>query len=728
MLILALFCAYPMCHAQNKTGQVEAAKGLITRLIPSHARFFDVAIIPQQNGKDVFTLEQRNGKILLSGSNGVSVASALNYYLKNFTYCDISWNGNNLNLPKVLPAIGSKIEKVTFFDRRYYLNYCTFNYTMSWWGWERWEKEIDFMALNGINMPLAVTGQEAIWDRVYKKMGFTDADLESFYSGPAYLNWNYMGNLDGWGGPLPKSWMESHEVLQKKILERERALGMTPVLPAFTGHVPPSFNKVFPEVKLKTTQWVNFAPVNIIDPSEEMFTTIGRKFMEEQTAAYGTDHLYSADTFNENVPPTPDSTYLSEMSKKVYQSMAAYDPEAIWVMQAWMFSHNDDFWKPTQIKALLNAIPNDKMIVLDLYSETYPIWNKSESYYGKPWIWNMLHNFGGNIGMFGRMEPVVNGPSKVVKDPKKGNLVGIGLTPEGLEQNPVIYQLMMDNIWNTETIDLKAWLDNYALRRYGKKNVDAEEAWQVLRKTAYSGGKSSGTPKGIVSARPTFNSSTRQIIPHKAYQDKDFIVAWDKLIKASADLKKSEGFQYDLVDVTRQALANYGDVLQRKFAADYKNKDLANFEKRSTAFLNLISDMDQLLATRKDFLLGTWLNSAKGWGTTPAEKKLYEKNARNLITVWGDTTCRLNDYAARQWSGMLSGFYKPRWQQFINLSTQALKANKEVNLQAFENTIRRWEWNWVNSNEVYKDSTVGDPIQVANMLYTKYRKQIEENL
>lgn len=147
----------------------------------------------------------------------------------------------------------------------------------------------------------------------------------------------------------------------------------------------------------------------------------------------------------------------------------------------------------------------------------------------------------------------------------------------------------------------------------------------MLRKTAYSGGKSSGTPKGIVSARPTFNSSTRQIIPHKAYQDKDFIVAWDKLIKASADLKKSEGFQYDLVDVTRQALANYGDVLQRKFAADYKNKDLANFEKRSTAFLNLISDMDQLLATRKDFLLGAWLNSAKGWGTTPAEKNYMKR-------------------------------------------------------------------------------------------------------
>jgi len=46
-----------------------------------------------------------------------------------------------------------------------------------------------------------------------------------------------MGNLDGWGGPLPLSWMESHRDLQQKILQRERSLGMKPILQSFTGHV-----------------------------------------------------------------------------------------------------------------------------------------------------------------------------------------------------------------------------------------------------------------------------------------------------------------------------------------------------------------------------------------------------------------------------------------------------------------------------------------------------------
>ncbi len=112
-------------------------------------------------------------------------------------------------------------------------------------------KEIDWMALNGINMPLAILGQNSNWRTVYKSLGFTDKDLEEFFSGPAYFNWFWMGNLDAWGGPLPQSWLQSHEVLQKKILERERSLGMTPILPAFTGHVPSSFKEKFPKAKLK---------------------------------------------------------------------------------------------------------------------------------------------------------------------------------------------------------------------------------------------------------------------------------------------------------------------------------------------------------------------------------------------------------------------------------------------------------------------------------------------
>lgn len=45
------------------------------------------------------------------------------------------------------------------------------------------------MVLNSFNFVLAFNGQEAIWDRVYKKLGLSDAAIAEHFSGPAFLSW-----------------------------------------------------------------------------------------------------------------------------------------------------------------------------------------------------------------------------------------------------------------------------------------------------------------------------------------------------------------------------------------------------------------------------------------------------------------------------------------------------------------------------------------------------------
>lgn len=118
---------------------------------------------------------------------------------------------------------------------------------------------------------------------------------------------------------------------------------MTPVLPAFTGHVPPSFEIRFPEAKIDKTEWIDYPAVSILSPSDSMFTVIAKMFVEEEIGTYGTNHYYTADTFNENLPPTSDPEYLASMSNVVYEGMAGADPDAVWVMQAWLFYHQADF-------------------------------------------------------------------------------------------------------------------------------------------------------------------------------------------------------------------------------------------------------------------------------------------------------------------------------------------------------------------------------------------------
>ena len=118
------------------------------------------------------------------------------------------------------------------------MNYCTHSYSAAWWNWDRWEYEIDMMALNGINMPLAITGTESVWYATLIDLGFTDEEARDFLAGPAFLAWQLMTNLEHHGGPLPMSWIKSHEELGKKILERELAFGMKPIQQGYSGFVP----------------------------------------------------------------------------------------------------------------------------------------------------------------------------------------------------------------------------------------------------------------------------------------------------------------------------------------------------------------------------------------------------------------------------------------------------------------------------------------------------------
>ncbi|RQO79299.1 alpha-N-acetylglucosaminidase [Pedobacter sp. KBW01] len=730
MKLKILLSALLVLFAGNLWSQAYLASSnqLIKRILPKRYQSFVTESMPSLNGRDIFEIESKNNQIVLRGSSGVALASAFYHYLTEYAHCQITWNGTNLKLPATLPTVRGKIKKETPYDYRYYLNYCTFNYSMSWWDWPRWEKEIDWMALHGINMPLAITGEEYTWYLLYKEMGFTNEELKGFFTGPAYFSWFWMGNIDGWGGPLPVAWMKSHFELQKKILARQRSLGMKPVLPAFTGHVPAAFKNKFPQAKLKATNWTNgFADTYILDSEDPMFAQIGKKFLQKQTELLGTDHLYSADTFNENEPPSADPAYLGNLSARIYDGMSAADPKAIWVMQGWLFYSDRKFWKEAQTEALLNAVPNDKMILLDLATEIEPVWKRTKGFYGKPWIWNMLHNFGGNTNLFGRMDVVATAPAEALNNPQSGKMKGIGLSMEGIEQNPVLYELMMDNVWQTKPIELNSWLPKFVRNRYGKSNVNALKGWEILRKTVYNVPADKYIRDGaesIIQARPTFDSLTRWAKTTLNYREHDLLLAWDEFVKAAPLCKTSDGFQYDLVDVTRQVMANYALPIQRKIVAAYRQKDLGKFKTESQHFIALIDDMDRLLATRKDFMLGPWVSTARQWGQTPAEKALYEMNAKDLITLWGDAKNPLNEYACRQWSGLLSDFYKPRWQLFFTRAAQSLNQQTDFNTNLFKEEVSNWEWKWVNQRKDYPTQTIGNPVTVALQMYQKYRKTI----
>jgi alpha-N-acetylglucosaminidase len=514
-------------------------------------------------------------------------------------------------------------------------------------------------------------------------------------------------------------------LLQQKIVQRERELGMKPVLPAFTGHVPSAFKKKFSNAKLKTTNWKNgFEDTYILDPEDSLFAAIGKRFLKTQTKLFGTDHLYSADTFNENEPPSDDINYLAKLSGRLYKSMNETDPASVWVMQGWLFYSDRKFWKDPQIKALLTAVPDDHMILLDLAAEIEPIWKRTNAFYGKPWIWNMVHNFGGNISMFGRMDGVAAGPAEALHDKASGHMAGIGLTMEGIEQNPVMYELLTQHVWQNEPVDLNQWIGWYLNNRYGISDTNAIKAWEVLRQTAYNGKTIRDGAESIITGRPTFDSTTVWTRTKLNYKPQDLLPAWDFMVAASAQCKNSDGFQYDFVDITRQVLANYADAVHERFVRAYRDKDRIAFKKYSDEFLQIITDMDSLLGTRKDFLLGEWISDARKFGNDAGEKALYERNARDLITLWGDANSPLHEYSCRQWSGLLNDFYKARWIKFFKTVSDSLESGKDFDQVVFGKYISDWEWQWVNMRKDYPVEPTGNSIQESLRLYRKYDNEI----
>jgi alpha-N-acetylglucosaminidase len=692
-----------------------AAQDLLRRLLPHQTDQFAFEVIAPVYGRDVFELETVHNKLVIRGNTGVAMARGLNWYLKYYCDCQVSWQGNQLHLPDPLPMVQSKVRQVTWARHRYFLNYCCFGYSLPWWDWKQWERLIDWMALNGVNLPLSVTGQEAVWQAVCRRLGLSEAQISAFLAGPPYLPFGWMGCLDGWGGPLPQSWIDRHEDLEKKILARERSLGMTPVLQGFTGHVPPGVAEKYPDAKWHQIHWIEWN-TKLLDPLDPLFAKIAGLFLEEQTRLFGTDHYYAADTFIEMTPPSGDLEYLDRLGRAIYDGMARSDSHAVWVLQGWTFMNQAQFWTPPRFKAFLDAAPNERMVVLDLFCESKPMWSRTDAFCGKPWLWCNVQNFGGTVCLGGALERNNTALQAARRDPQAGTLIGLGFVNEGLGYNPPVYDLMYEMAWRDQPVDLDQWIKGYARHRYGKANRDAALAWQTLLDTVYT--SPPGT-RSMIDHLPTLKAGGGS-----PYNNAQLAKAWQRLLEAAGDAGNVDAYRFDLVNVARQVLSNHASRLHQRIAAAYASGDATAFRSAADAFLQLIRDLDGLLRTRQEFLLGPWLENAKRWGATDAERARFEWNARRVLTLWGATPA-IDDYARKEWSGMLNGYYLERWDKFLSAAGKALEDKVPFDEERSVRELRRWTARWADQQETYPAQPTGDSVRIARRLWTKYSESFK---
>ena len=663
-----------------------------------------------KDGKDVFVISSKDGKPFIQGSSLSALTTGIGWYLNHYVHVNLTWNNLTTDLSKVELPVPEKAEtRNCSADYRYYLNYCTYSYSMAFWTQERWEKEIDWMALHGINIPLALVGTDVVWKDVLTEAGYSREDIDKFVAGPGFQAWWLMSNLEGWGGPNPDWWYVRQENLSKFILGRMRELGMEPVLPGFGGVVPSNAPEKLGVTATDQGNWCyGFRRPSFLLPTDERYTELAQLYYKHLEKVMGKSKYYSMDPFHEG--GRTEGINLKEAFTTIYNEMQRHSPGSTWVIQA---------WDRNPRKEALDTIPKGGFIVLDLYSDGLAKW-EDKGYYGHDFLWCMLHNFGGKTGLHGRYEPMLQNYYKALEKYPDG-VKGVGATPEGLETCPVLYDLLFELPWMSKD-EAQSWIKRYSEARYGEKSDAMEQGWEILSKSILNCPNPSQDVEAVICARPALDVrrvsgwGTTQI-----YHDITKVREAAALMLQEKDrFRGNPNYEHDIADVVRQTLTDSTYFLLKDIAASYNKKDMVAFKDQYTVFLGVLEDLNRLLSQIDIFKLANWTQSARAVcdevpGTTDADRDWMEWNARTLISVWGPEQCaergRLHDYSSRQWGGMLGDFQRARWEIFF----KALEEGKTIPSQEWF----KWEDNWSRSHTI-TEVPAEDPVTIAEELYNKY--------
>lgn len=705
MLLATVLLALPGCRTE-RSETTEAVRGVLERTLGRDCGDIDLQLTePAADGLDSYRITASEGRLRIEGSSPSALCYAFNRYLKNACHSMVTWSGKHLDIPARWPDYEE--QNSSPYRLRYFLNVCTFGYTAPYWDWERWSQEIDWMALHGVNMPLASVASEAIARRVWLKLGLADEEIASFFTGAAHLPWHRMGNLNGFDGPLPASWHEAQIALQHRILDRMRELGMEPVAPAFAGFVPPAFLAKHPEISYTPLEWGGFdASYNacVLAPDSPYFEQIGAMFIQEWEAEFGKARYFLSDSFNEmRLPVDPADQeakhrILADYGEAIYRSIRAGDPEAVWVTQGWTFGYQHDFWDRESMQALLSRVPDDGMIIIDLGNDypkwvwhTEQTWKVHDGFYGKNWIYSYVPNFGGKVLPTGDLEMYASGSAEALASPLSHNLVGFGSAPEGLENNEVVYELLADMGWSRTAIPLDEWIRGYCRARYGHCNAGMEQAWALLCKSVY----------GSLYSYPRFTWQTvdpDKRRPNEHALNDDFGHAVRLFLESAERCGESELYRNDAVEFAALWLGEVADRHYEKACAARDRGDRTQASEELEKSVGILLEADRLLASHPDYRLSEWVGYAGKAAPDEELRQRYTANAKRLISTWGGFQ---EDYAARFWSGMIRDYYIPRL---------------EIRFSEHPEELPAWEEAWIRSTSYTCTEPFDNPVEKAREL------------
>ena len=695
-------------ETRDVSSDLTAAHGVVQRLLGAHAKQMQLQLLPRGEGES-FRISGAAGRILVEGSTTSALLMGVHWYLKYVAGVSTSWNGDCLNLlPATLPAPAAPITRQTKVHHRFALNDTNDGYTGPYWSWEQWERQIDTLALQGINEVLVYIGAEAVYQQTFQKFHYTAEELRSWFPTPAHQPWWLLQNMSGWVGPsVSQQLIDARLVLAAKITQRLRELGMTPVLPGYYGMVPDGFVEKNPGAHIVAQGlWLGMKRPDWLDPTCDLFSPVAQEFYRVQRELLGPSTMFKMDPLHEG--GKAGSIDITLAAARIEEQLQKAHPGAIWAILG---------WQDNPKHALLAGIKDKShALILDGQSDRYEYKDREQQWDNTPYTFGVIWNFGGHTTM-GANIGVWNERYFDQLAKSGSQLKGIAVMPEASCNNPAAFAFFTELAWREERPDLAQWFAEWSAYRYGGKDAGAARAWDTLRTTAYAekSGEWSESHDNLFSAQPSLTAkSACSWSPQEARYDLTaFRKAIGPLLQVHPSLRSSSAYRYDLVDVARQTLANNSRVLLPEIAAAYHAGDLQRFRQLTRQWLEKISQLEDVVGTSPAFLLGSWLNTAKAAAKSAAEQAQFEFDARSVLLEWGPESSRgdgVHDYANREWQGLL-GFYRERWAAYFSMLETSLEKHEPVG-----------EIDWFTMNQNWARRTDNYPAQPQGDFYEVVRR------
>src|ERR1017187_425650 len=668
LAVLAVLLLGAQLEAESPT---KAAEEVLARLMPQLAPQFKLALVTRPDHRAYFRITGTAGHIRVEAATQPTLLYGVNWYLKYVAQLQVSTNGLQLGTPGLtLPAPLQPIEKPALYPWRYALNENTDGYASPYWDQKRWQREIDILALSGTNAILIERGTDLVLYQTFRDAGYTDEAIRHWITQPAHQNWQLMGNMCCFDEPISLELLQERAHSAQQLITALRSLGITPVLPGYYGIVPADFATLYPGAHVITQgNWNGFTRPGWLDPRDPHFDKLADSFYRHQHALYGDSAIYDMEIFQEG--GTHGDVPVSEAAKKVQQSLQRAHPDALWLLMAWQKN-------PTQ--ELLAALDTAHLLIADIEQGRIPREDRDNEFHGASWLYGGLWEFGGRTTLGAPLYDYAVRLPRMAERPGS-HIAGTALFTEGLDTNPFAFDLYTEMAWQPTPVNLLDWTEAYATRRYGAEDPHALQAWQILLKTAY-GYWADGKPGERDAAQESlFNAQPSLTTTHAAtwspdtlhYAAADLEPALTQLLEVAPPLQTTETYRYDLVDVARQVMSNQSRKLLPQIKNAYEAKDNAALSSLTAQWLSCMKLQNTLLQTNEFFLLGRWLSYVPPWASSPAERDRLNYDARSILTTWGDrkaSEAGLHEYGNRDWAGLTSDYYLPRWKMYFDsLST-----------------------------------------------------------